>query len=306
MDNFITGIGNFKGEFFALGAALLWAISSVLFRSLGKTIRPLELNLLKGIFALILLSLTSLVMHEPVASLAPLAILMLVISGALGIGFGDTMYFEALNTLGARRTLLLGILAPPLAAIFALIFLNEKLALLSWFGILITIAGVTWVITEKSAAYTEPSKVRWVGVAYGFLFAFAQAAGAVISRWALTQTSISALQSAILRLAAGIVFLLIWVAVGRQKIGQWIKAESSWKMGGIIGIVVIIGAYLAIWFQQLSIQFTNVGVAQTLLSTSPLFILPIAALQKEKVSWRAILGVLIAFAGVSLLFLSAS
>ncbi|KAF0109975.1 MAG: hypothetical protein FD147_1947 [Chloroflexi bacterium] len=303
MNNFNAGIGAFKGELFALSAALLWAISSVLFKSLGKTIRPLELNLLKGFLAVILLAATSILIGEPMALLPPLAILMLVISGAVGIGFGDTMYFEALNKLGARRTLLLGILAPPMTAVFASIFLRESLSVYSWAGILITILGVVWVITEKNKNEAVEKNLPWIGVFFGFLAALTQAAGAVMSRWALTQTSISALQSAVLRLVAGTAIILIWIIIRREKIGQWVKPRPGVRLWVILVIVVMIGTYLAIWFQQLSFQFTKVGIAQTLLATTPLFILPIAALQREKLSFRAISGVLISIAGVSLLFL---
>ena len=303
MDNFITVMSNFKGEFAALAAALFWSISSVLFKNLGKSIRPVELNLLKGILATVLLIGTSLIIGETLSVLAPVVILLLAVSGALGIGFGDTMYFKALNTLGPRLTLLIGILAPPLTAIFATIFLKENLTLVSWVGILITIVGVAWVITEKpSNGINAPGKL-WLGILFGFLAAFSQASGAVISRWALTQTEVSALQSAIIRLIAGTLFLFLWMIFRKQKIGQWIKPDSSRKLLGTILTVVFIGTYLAIWLQQISFQFTNVGIAQTLLATSPLFILPIAALQGEKVSLRAVIGVLISTAGVALLFL---
>ena len=96
----------FTGEIAALTAALFWAVSSILFKKLGKTIPPIEMNLLKGTLAIVLFFVTSLVLKEKTADLSLQAVLMLAVSGALGIGYGDTVYFEALNILGARRTLL--------------------------------------------------------------------------------------------------------------------------------------------------------------------------------------------------------
>jgi len=61
------------------------------------------------------------------------------------------------------------------------------------------------------------------------------------------------------------------------------------------------GTYLGIWLQQTSLKLTNAGIAQTLLATSPLFVLPIAAWRGEKISIRAIVGVLVAFVGIGLL-----
>jgi len=304
MTDFFKSISNFQGEFFALGAAFLWALSSVLFKSLGKTIRPLELNLIKGVSGFILFAITSLVIGEVFTSIRPAAVIALAVSGAIGIGFGDTMFFEAINRLGARRSLLITILAPPLTVIFAWIFLRESLSLFAWVGIVITILGVTWVITEKNKVEHEENKFTWLGVFFGFLAALTQAAGAVLSRWALTESSASALQSALIRLLAGTAVLLLWILIRREKIGAWLKPAPKKQLWGILAVVILFGTYIAIWMQQLAFKFTRVGIAQTLLATSPLFILPVSALQKERLSLRSVLGVLISIAGVALIFLA--
>jgi drug/metabolite transporter (DMT)-like permease len=54
--------------------------------------------------------------------------------------------------------------------------------------------------------------------------------------------------------------------------------------------------------QQISLKFTEAGIAKSLGATSPLFVLPLAIWMGEVVSLRAILGVLVALAGVGLLF----
>lgn len=47
------------------------------------------------------------------------------------------------------------------------------------------------------------------------------------------------------------------------------------RLLGIISITAFFSTYLAIWLQQISLKYSPTGVAQTLSSTSPLFILPI-------------------------------
>jgi len=300
----LESIASLQGEFYALGAAFLWALSSVLFKTLGKTIRPLELNLIKGTAGFILFAITSLVIGETFTTIRPAALVILAISGAVGIGFGDTMFFESINRLGARRSLLITILAPPMTVLFAWIFLSESLNLYSWIGIAITILGVAWVVTEKNKDDQEAVRFTWLGVFFGFLAALTQAAGAVLSRWALTESSVSALQSALIRLLAGTVVLILWIVIRREKVGAWLNPRPGVKTWGFLGGVIVFGTYIAIWLQQLAFKFTNVGVAQTLLATSPLFILPVSALQKEKLTWRSILGVLVSIGGVALIFLA--
>jgi len=294
----------FSGELAAISAALFWAISSFVFRKLGKSIRPTELNLIKGVGAILLLLLMSLFLKESPTALTPFALMLLLVSGALGIGFGDTMYFEALNSIGPRRTLLISILAPPMTVVLAILFLGERINPLGWLGVLITLFGVAWVILGNPNK-EEPQKVVRMGVFFAFLSALAQAIGSVMSRWALTQTPVSAVQSAILRLVAGIAFLAVWMLIGRQKPAEWLKETKNHAgMFGILALGILLGAFLPLWLQQISFKNTEVGIAQTLLATSPLFVLLISALRKEKLAAREIIGMVIAVAGIAVLFLA--
>jgi len=140
------------------------------------------------------------------------------------------------------------------------------------------------------------------GVGFGLLAALAQATGAVLSRAALTQSEISPLWSAFLRLGAGVVVLVLWIAVIRQPVGRWLRPEIARRVAPQLLPAVLLGTALGIWLSQVAFKYAPAGVAQTLLSTSPLFVLPLAALMGDRVSLRAILGVLVALAGISLLF----
>jgi len=66
-------------------------------------------------------------------------------------------------------------------------------------------------------------------------------------------------------------------------------------------LAAFLGTYLAIWLQQVAFKFTPAGIAQALLATSPLFVLPIAVMLGDRVTGRAVLGVLVAIGGIWLL-----
>jgi drug/metabolite transporter (DMT)-like permease len=72
-------------------------------------------------------------------------------------------------------------------------------------------------------------------------------------------------------------------------------------LGGV-AIAAFFGTYLAIWLQQTALKYAPAGVAQALLATSPIFVLPLLLALKERVSLRAALGALVALAGIWLLF----
>ncbi|MEL6383063.1 MAG: DMT family transporter [Cyanobacteria bacterium J06626_18] len=291
------------GQIAALGAAFLWSLSTVVYGRFGKSLSPLVLNLVKGIIAIAFITLTLVLQAKLRPELPGVAVVWLLLSGAIGIGLGDTAYFTALNALGARRTLLLESLAPPLTALLALLFLSEQLSAIAWMGIFLTPLGVTWVIAERVPAKDGTSPQLWRGVFWGLLAELAQATGAVISRGALADTVVDPLWSGLLRIAAGVVVLVVLVAVRGPVVAQ-LQPLRSRQLLPWITLAAFLGTYLAIWLQQVSLKYAPAGIAQALLATSPLFVLPIAAMMGDRVSWRAILGVMVAIGGVWLLISS--
>lgn len=294
----------FGGELAALSGALFWAVATVLYRRAGERIPARELNLVKGLVALALLGATLLLMGDSLAAVDPWALVLILLSGAIGIGLGDTAYFESLQDLGARRALLLGTLAPPLAGLIAWILLGETLSASAWLGIAVTVAGVAWVVTERQAATPthRPAPRLLRGLLFGLVAVLAQAGGVVLSRAAFVQTDLSPLWAAFLRLAAGAVALAVWIPLARKPVGGWLRGKQSGRLWGQLLFAIVVGTYLAVWLQQVALKLTSAGIAQTLLSTSPLFILPFAAWTGERVSLRAAVGAIVALLGIGLLF----
>jgi drug/metabolite transporter (DMT)-like permease len=283
-------------------AALIWAIASIVYTGVGRTLSPLLLNLVKGLIALVLLILTLLLTGQLLPQVPPAMMALLLASGALGIGLGDTAYFEALNCLGPRRSLVLESLSPPLTAILAWLFLGETLNRAAWVGITLTILGVAWVVLERTSTLPnfQPRPVRGIGC--GILAAISQAGGAVLSRGALVNTEISPLWSTFIRLAAGVLILLVWLLLQGGRVNE-LKPLRSWRLFAIVAGTAFASTYLGIWLQQLSLKYAPAGIAQALSATSPIFVIPIAAIvMKERISIQAILGAALALTGIWLLF----
>lgn len=303
LNNFFNfSLVDFFGELAALTAACLWAVSSAIYGRVGQRIQPLELNIFKGAIAIALLVCTIFLQNSTLTAVTPATIGLLLLSGVLGIGIGDTAFFFTLNYLGTRRALLMETLSPPLAAILAFIVLQEQLSFSACGGILLTILGVAWVVTEQVPNLSEHPTHRLRGVGFGIIAAIALASGAVVSRAVFASSGISPLWAALLRLCGGVLVLLPggWL---RQRQRHFQFASLNLKTLTAIGIAAFAGTYLGIWLQQVAVKYADVGVALTLSNTSPLFVIPIAIGLGEKISLRAILGALIALGGVAVLLL---
>ena len=66
---------------------------------------------------------------------------------------------------------------------------------------------------------------------------------------------------------------------------------------------VFAGTFVAVWLQQTAISLLRAGIAQTTLATSPVFGLVVARIRREHVSLRAVIGALMALAGIAILLL---
>ncbi|MEM9110728.1 MAG: DMT family transporter [Planctomycetota bacterium] len=301
----------------ATTAAMFWAVSVVLYRRVGRVMPPVRLNMTKGLIAVVILSAVLAVDwlafdNQPWSTTwGTLGIMAL--SGVIGIGLGDTLFFSGLNRMGARRLLLLFTINPVITVLIAWALMNEPLAWPQVVGIALTCGGVTWVIAERSTKQSD-GHVDLLGVLYGIGAATCQASGYLMSRHILkppdgSEAEMTTAASAWLRLLAGSLFLIAFLPMDR-----WLRdpggedhhhpdKPSKTRARVMFFAALLLGTVLGIWLMQVSAKYADkAGVAATLLSTSPLFVLPIVALLGEHLSKRAVLGAIVTIAGVAMLF----
>lgn len=283
----------------ALASALCWAVAAVLFRQAGRSIRPLALNFGKGIVAAVCLSLLLIV--EPWQPADYSSWLWLGVSGLLGIVLGDTLYFHTLQRLGARYTLLLGTLIPVVVAFMSRVSFNEQLPILSILGLGLTIVGVTAVLWQASAKQSSPE--HWLtGVLIGACFVFSEAGGILLSKLGVVE--LPAIQATLMRQAVALAALTFWGLAATQLI-PWTRSVLAPGVSTLFFLAAFIGAFLGTYLSILALKLTYTAVAAALNSTSPLFVLPLAAWWlKEKMHLSSIAGTTVAVAGIIVYFLS--
>jgi drug/metabolite transporter (DMT)-like permease len=296
-----------RGELAALTAAAIWAVSSTLYGQIGKQVAPLTLNLTKGLLAIGYLIITMLLTGERLM-IAPVNYLAqwwpLLLSGLIGIAWGDTFFFMALNSIGARLTLLINILSPVITALMASLYLGEQLAWVNYLGIALAVAGVAGVIFDRTTEDQLP-KNYWQGVLWAVLSALANSIASICSRQAMLAGDLSPTVTTLVRLLAGtvgILLLMLWRKSGSSKLSENSDRFLDRKMWLRLAVVAFFSTYLGINLQQAALKYTAAGIAQTVGSTSPLFVLAYDWWQGKKINWRSIFWAMVAIGGMSLLF----
>lgn len=291
------------GEFAALITSFLWSGTSFAFTSASRRIGGFQLNINRLLLATIFLFITISIFNFPI-NLSYAQILNLIVSGIIGLVLGDTFLFKAFQNIGARLGMLLMASSPVMSAILAFIFLNEQLSLLGIIGMIVTLSGIALVILERSNSSDKKSSVNTMGIFFGFLGALGQAGGLIFAKFAFQEGDINGFVATFTRISSSAILILI-IGLASRKYSNPIKTYSKDRKALISTLVgTVLGPFLGITFSLIAIANTKVGIAATLMSLMPIIMLPIVRFYyKERLSWRAIIGAIVAVAGVALIFL---
>jgi drug/metabolite transporter (DMT)-like permease len=298
------------GQITALMTALCWAITSILFSITSKKVGSMAVNRLRLLFASVLLLSTHWIVQ---GQLIPLNFslnrwMWLGLSGIIGLILGDAFLFQAYVMIGARLSTVMMALSPVASAILAWMVLGERLNLLEVGGIAVTVAGVTWVVLEKQAdngmIHTSHTRRQYLlGILCGIGGVLGQAFGLILSKRGL-EGGVSPLSGVLIRIIVAAVVLWLFTVL-RGQVGPTLAIFRQPKVTGVIATASVIGPFIGVWLSLVSVQLIPVGIASTLQSLSPIFVLPMTAVFfKEKVTSRATLGTLAAIAGVAVLSLA--
>lgn len=286
----------------ALGTAACWSVGSLLFAYVAERAGPFALNQFRLtvaslVFILVLL-VTGLVHSLPVMGSPSVG--WLALSGVVGLVVGDAGFFGALSRLGPRVTTLLSALTPPITAVLAWVFLQEKLGLLGVAGMILTLAGIAWVVLDRPVA-TMPAGHRLQGVLLGILAAVCQAAGLILARRGMGDDMDPLVAVAIRMVAAAGTIWVVALALRRPGALSTILKDPGVRLAACGA--TLLGPLLGVWLSLVAVRHAGTAVAATLMSTVPILILPLIVLvRKEHVGGRAVLGAVLAVAGVALMF----
>jgi drug/metabolite transporter (DMT)-like permease len=305
-----------SGHFAALLTAMFWTVTALTFAAASKKIGSMIVNLLRLIIGFIFLSVFIFFYRGlllPVDATAR-EWFYLSLSGLIGFVFGDLCLFQAFVVIGARISMLIMALAPPITALIGWMVLGETLSLQSWIGMILTIGGIALVVLRRHPRDENNGTFRKVKFNYpiwGILLALGgalgQGAGLVLSKLGMGglepgagYDSFAATQ---IRVIAGIAgFSILFTFLGFWK--EAFRALTYRKPMLLLSLGAFFGPFLGVSFSLIAIKNADTGIAATIMAIVPVLIIPPSMiLYKEKVTYKEITGAILAVSGVGVFFL---
>ncbi|WP_243302672.1 DMT family transporter [Geothrix oryzisoli] len=291
----------YLGESAALLTSLCWSLNSICFTVAGRRVGSASVNLARLLMAWGLLALLHLGLYGSPFPLGAGAARLgwLGASGLIGFALGDAVLFESFLLIGPRLAMLLMTLSPVFSALLAWLFLGQSLSLAKTLAMAVTLGGIAWVVWDGGDHQAHPH--LWRGVLLGVGGALGQAVGLVFSMKGLAG-GFPPISANLIRVTAGLGALLVYFGAAGRLPGL-LGGLRDGRAAAFIGLGAATGPVLGVVLSLVAIARAPMGVAATLMSLSPVILLPVSHLIfKEKVGGHAILGTLLALAGAAALF----
>lgn len=284
------------GEAMALGSAATWAVAVILARQLGSTLPPAALNLLKNGLVLAVLAPLALIGSDGrLPALTGTDLVLALASGVMGIAIADTLYFRALNELGAGRMGVIGNLYSPLVLVLGFLFLGERLGPWQWLGLALVAGGVLLVARPPRQWRTHPAHTAR-GVAIGLAAIALMAVAIVMLKRVLEAQPL--LWITVVRLAGAVTGLLLLAAWPRlRRHFRFVAADVPWPR---LVVAALCGQGLSMVLWLGGYKYAPAAVAAILNESASVFLVVLGALWlREPIGRRAVAGVAMAFTGIA-------
>lgn len=301
----------FTCEIAGLATAFLWACSAMCWAALSRRIHPTVVCTVRLFFAVVVLAAIHFALYGRIwpNDMPSRAFWVLCLSGVAGAGLGDLFYFHSLRRIGPRLTMTITALAPVGAALIALLPpMNERMHGQEVAGMVLAVGGVAWVVSEKrgrEAWPTTPASFRQ-GLILSVLSVLCLSAAFVSSRVGMnsfTTAPVPAFSATLTRVSAACLWSFGLVTVtgqARETVGAFQnRRDLAWLLMGVTA-----GPVVGIWLSMIALQGASAGVASTLISLSPLFLIPMSwAAYGERPTVSRVAATVVALAGVACMML---
>jgi drug/metabolite transporter (DMT)-like permease len=297
--------------------AVSWTVTALFAEVGSKRLGSLQMNVIRMILSLVMLGAT---LWWFTGSPYPLYAdgktwLWLSMSGFVGYLLGDYCLFNSYIWIGSRFGQLFMTLAPPTAALFGWILLGETLAWNALLGMLVTLTGIGISVLNKGESQKLSLKLPLKGVLFGIGAGVGQGIGLVLSKVGMNfyegaipvgeelVTDLVPFASTFIRAVTGAIGFLCVMGFQRQFHTLATSMRDRKGMNAALW-ATITGPFIGVSLSLMAVQYTEAGIASTLMALTPVLIIwPAHLFFGQQVTFKEVIGACISVIGVSLFFI---
>ncbi len=285
----------------ALLTACCWSVNALLFSFAGHRVGSYTVNHIRLWFALFLVLLFLQFSGQLTFSFPAKGIFFMAISGMIGFSLGDAFLFEALVLLRVRDAMLIMLLSPVFSLFFGIFWFKERISVIEMAGVILTLSGIALVILFNNSENNSPVSLK--GVFFALAGAVAQSVGLIFSKIGMSY-GIKPMSANGIRLSAALLTMIVFTIIHKSFSTHFKKVVQDKIALLQIFAGALLGPFLGVFLALLAVSTGRIGISSILMSLAPVLLLPISVVfLQEKISFRAIFGTVMAFAGVSLIFI---
>jgi drug/metabolite transporter (DMT)-like permease len=291
------------GELSSLGCAVSWSIAIIFFKKFSALIHPIHINLSKNFLALLMMIPTAwLIDGQVMYQTDPHDLMILVLSGAFGIGVADSLMLITLKLVGATRFAIIDCFYTPIMVAVSFLLFGETVNAQQVLGGSIILTAVMLISLPNRHVESIPFSRNMMGIGVGI--------------------------AALIIIAFGIIsvkpifpkYPLFWIVITRLTAGTISSAAISLCMSdrkqafktlftGANFYWMLLAAFFSTYISMImwlnGFKHASTSVAAVLNQTSTIFTVLMAAfVLGETLTKRSLVGTILAFIGVVVVSLS--
>ena len=308
----------YLGEVISLVVAVSWTVTAWFADKESHRVGSMVTNALRLSMAVVFLAvLLWLTVGRPYPVYADSrAWFWLSLSALVGYVFGDWCLFHRVFFAGARFGHLFMTIAPPTAAFAGWLLLGETLTWKAALAMAVTLAGIAISILSRGDGRQVRLDLPLKGVLLGIGAGLGQGFGLVLSKIgmehyaaaippdapSLMETMLPFASTMIRAVIGGAGFLLILAL--QKNLGGFVKAVKDPVSMKYASLITLFGPALGVSLSLMAVRYANAGIPSTLMALTPVVILlPEVLVNKKRIRFKEILGVVVSVTGVALFFL---
>jgi DME family drug/metabolite transporter len=294
------------GEFAALGAAVSWTISALLYKKALSETKPVSANIIR-------LTLTSAVLLAFMAAAGLIGVLTRLhmnvvvlagVSGVIGLGLGDTLYMVSLKMIGVARAVPVTCTYPLFNLVWVALFAGQSITWSAALGAVAIVLGV-WLLSLEKKGETSDLQRKVLGKGLVMALATALLWSVSIAMMGLAVKETPNLDDAFAINAVRVFTIAVSLAVVAPLVD---KNLGFLKMRKRTVITLIAGGIVALGLGWFLLNYSFIDTLQSravpISSATPLFsTLAGVLLLHEKVNAKIALGSIMVVAGIFIIFL---